>query len=327
MRATSTMTRSGGSMLSVVVSLWPARSTSSLPRKKTSTPTSRIVATGRSVPPSRGRSKGSASVLTCLWASSPPLPGSTTSHRGAPAWSAPGSASSRSSTWTARSTPPRRSASTWEGRSGTAGSTTSPPARTSSTARSRSRPSRSSWRTGTSRSRSELELERGLGLIRGGEYFAAHEVLEDVWRAAAPEERDFFQGLVHVAVAWYQAGRGNRVGCERQLEKAARRLTPFAPEHRGLNLEILLRSVQRAGERVAGGLLELPAPVLAASQRPYGCAVVVWREGSNGREYLILHRVTDHGPEHEGDWAWTPPSGVRHPAEDVDDTAERELRE
>ena len=43
-------------------------------------------------------------------------------------------------------------------------------------------------------------------------------MLEDVWRAAEPAERDFFQGLVHVAVAWYQAGRGNPVGCERPLQ-------------------------------------------------------------------------------------------------------------
>jgi uncharacterized protein len=65
-------------------------------------------------------------------------------------------------------------------------------------------------------------------------------VLEDAWRAAAPEERDFYQGLVHVAVAWYQAGRGNRVGCERQLEKAARRLAPYAPAHRGLDVAELV---------------------------------------------------------------------------------------
>ena len=49
------------------------------------------------------------------------------------------------------------------------------------------------------------QLVTGLELLRGGEYFAAHEELEDVWRAAEPEERDFYQGLVHVAVAWYQA--------------------------------------------------------------------------------------------------------------------------
>ena len=89
-------------------------------------------------------------------------------------------------------------------------------------------------------------LDRGLELIEAGEYFAAHEVLEDIWRAADAEERDFFQGLVHVAVAWYQAGRRNRVGCERQLEKAERRLSPYAPAHRGLDLDDLLAQVRAA---------------------------------------------------------------------------------
>ena len=94
-------------------------------------------------------------------------------------------------------------------------------------------------------------FEHGLALIERGEYFAAHEVLEDVWRAADPDERDFFQGLVHVAVAWYQAGRGNQVGCERQLEKAARRLAPYAPVHRGLDVADLLEQVRRARGRNA----------------------------------------------------------------------------
>jgi uncharacterized protein len=102
----------------------------------------------------------------------------------------------------------------------------------------------------------------GLELLRRGEWFAAHEELELAWRAAASEERDFFQGLVHVAVAWYQAGRGNHVGCGRQLEKAARRLGPFAPAHRGLELVPLLRTVEEARRRVAAGSLALAPPEL-----------------------------------------------------------------
>jgi predicted metal-dependent hydrolase len=109
-------------------------------------------------------------------------------------------------------------------------------------------------------SRSSSELERGLELIRGGEFFGAHEVLEDAWRAAEPAERDFYQGLVHVAVAWYQAGRGNPVGCKRQLEKAARRLGPYAPAHRGLDVAALLASVEAA----RGRFPDLPPPVLRA---------------------------------------------------------------
>jgi uncharacterized protein len=99
----------------------------------------------------------------------------------------------------------------------------------------------------TSKSSSEQEeLERGLGLIDGGAYFEAHEVLEDLWRAAPPEERDFYQGLVHVAVAWHHAGRGNRPGCERQLAKAARRLGPYAPTHRGVDVGDLLGQIDAA---------------------------------------------------------------------------------
>ena len=104
------------------------------------------------------------------------------------------------------------------------------------------------------------ELEAGLDLIRRGEYFAAHEELEDVWRAAPEEERDFYQGLVHVAVAWYQAGRDNRVGCERQLEKAARRLGPYAPGHCGVDVESILEQVDTAARTVAKGSLDLPQP-------------------------------------------------------------------
>ena len=102
----------------------------------------------------------------------------------------------------------------------------------------------------------------GLDLIRSGEFFEAHEELELEWRAAAAGERDFFQGLVHVAVAWYQAGRGNRRGCERQLEKAARRLARFAPAHRGVDVAAVLEQVERAQRIVVAGSLELPRPAV-----------------------------------------------------------------
>ena len=94
----------------------------------------------------------------------------------------------------------------------------------------------------------DLCFRRGLELIRSGEYFAAHEKLELAWRAAPEHERDFFQGLVHVSVAWYQAGRGRKIGTTRQLSKAIRRLGPYAPAHRGLELTSLLAQLQAALE-------------------------------------------------------------------------------
>jgi predicted metal-dependent hydrolase len=120
-------------------------------------------------------------------------------------------------------------------------------------------PTTSRWKT----EKFESAYRSGVELIRAGDYFAAHEELEDAWRAAPAEERDFFQGLVHVAVAWYQAGRGRRIGTERQLAKAQRRLAPFAPAHRGLALEPLLEQLRELYQR---GSLDLPPPRLDAAE-------------------------------------------------------------
>src|SRR5205809_6165119 len=100
-------------------------------------------------------------------------------------------------------------------------------------------------------------FERGLELIRLRSFFEAHEELELAWRAAPVEERDFFQGLVHVAVAWYQCGRANRYGCQRQLEKAGRRLERYAPAHRGVDVTDVLAQVGEARALVARGSLVL----------------------------------------------------------------------
>jgi uncharacterized protein len=106
----------------------------------------------------------------------------------------------------------------------------------------------------------ETAFKRGLEEIRAGRYFEAHEELEVAWRAARTEERDFFQGLVHVAVAWYQAGRGRPVATGSQLEKAARRLTPFTPAHREVDVASVLAQVAAAQTRVAEGSLDLEPP-------------------------------------------------------------------
>ena len=114
-------------------------------------------------------------------------------------------------------------------------------------------------------SRIGADYKRGLALARRGEYFAAHEAFESAWRAAAPDERDFFQGLVHAVVFAYQAGRGKPVGAERQRQKALRRLAPYAPSHRGLDVARVLAALDRAEPDLREELVERdpqpPVPV------------------------------------------------------------------
>ena len=66
-----------------------------------------------------------------------------------------------------------------------------------------------------------------------------------------------------------------------------------------------------------------------AQDRPHGAQVAVRRsalQAPGEMEYLMLHRAA-RGPDYEGDWAWTPPSGARLPGEPVLTAAQRELVE
>jgi 8-oxo-dGTP pyrophosphatase MutT (NUDIX family) len=66
---------------------------------------------------------------------------------------------------------------------------------------------------------------------------------------------------------------------------------------------------------------------MGVAEPPLGAAVLVSRRRPDGeREWLILHRA-HNGAAHEGDWAWTPPSGLRLPGEDPAECARRELHE
>ena len=116
-------------------------------------------------------------------------------------------------------------------------------------------------------SRVNAAFEQGLQLAQSGEYFAAHEAFETAWRGCADAERDFFQGLVHAVVFAYQDGRGRPVGAERQRAKAIRRLAPYAPVHRRLDVGVLLAALRRRETDLREQLVERdPQPPVAVEE-------------------------------------------------------------
>jgi nitronate monooxygenase len=65
-------------------------------------------------------------------------------------------------------------------------------------------------------------------LLDQGRAFSAHEVLEAVWKASPPDERDLWQGLAQLCVGITHAQRGNRAGATRLVRRAAGHLGPYA---------------------------------------------------------------------------------------------------
>jgi predicted metal-dependent hydrolase len=112
-------------------------------------------------------------------------------------------------------------------------------------------------------------LAAGARLFNAGKYFEAHEVWEDIWRPHRTPERDFFRGLINLAVAMNKMREESPNGVVRLLERADGMLASFAPKHRGLDVDALRKEMAALGAQarawVAGertGLDPALVPVL-----------------------------------------------------------------
>lgn len=113
-------------------------------------------------------------------------------------------------------------------------------------------------------------VQRGLVLFDFGLFFACHEHFEGLWRDAAPPDRDFYQGLVQLAAAFYHHEKGNRHGAAVLLGRATRRLAAYRPAHLGVDVEAVLAELARWEARFATGS-PAPYPVLAAGRARDEC--------------------------------------------------------
>ena len=81
-------------------------------------------------------------------------------------------------------------------------------------------------------------------LWREEKFWACHEALEDLWRKENGPRKDFLQGLIHGAVAVFQARRGNEKGARAQLEKARLKLGEVA-EFEGVETRRFLSGIEQ----------------------------------------------------------------------------------
>jgi uncharacterized protein len=83
----------------------------------------------------------------------------------------------------------------------------------------------------------------GIALFNRADFFDAHEALEDVWRAAPPENKKFLQGMVQIAVAFHHYSTGNRIGMRSVLERAINNLSQPAGSYCEIQLPRLISSL------------------------------------------------------------------------------------
>ena len=106
------------------------------------------------------------------------------------------------------------------------------------------------------------EYLHGISLFNRAAFFEAHEVLEDVWRAAPVPEKKFFQGLIQIAVGLHHYGNGNLVGARSLLGRAASNLARYPENFGGIKLAPLLNCLADWQKAIADNQPTPPFPKL-----------------------------------------------------------------
>jgi uncharacterized protein len=99
----------------------------------------------------------------------------------------------------------------------------------------------------------QIGFDKGIELFNAGHYFDAHEVWEDVWRAAPVEEKKFLQGVIQVAVALHHHSRGNAAGAHSLLARAHRNLAGYPDSYNGVDIDAVRAGIRNCEKALAEG--------------------------------------------------------------------------
>lgn len=87
----------------------------------------------------------------------------------------------------------------------------------------------------------DRRLVEGVRLFNQREFFACHDELEDLWGDTLGSDRQFYQGLIHAAVALHHFEEGNLGGARKMSASTRRYLQPYAPVHMGIDVSAFLQ--------------------------------------------------------------------------------------
>lgn len=81
---------------------------------------------------------------------------------------------------------------------------------------------------------------RGVEQFNQGEFYACHDTLEAVWIEAPNFEKNFYQGILQIAVSLYHLGNQNWRGAVILLGEGLNRLRKYPPNHGGVEVAELM---------------------------------------------------------------------------------------
>jgi ribosomal protein L37E len=84
----------------------------------------------------------------------------------------------------------------------------------------------------------------GISAFNAGNYFEAHDLLEEAWMAEAGDIRDLYRGILQIAVCYFHITRQNYEGAQKMYARSLKWLTKWQPNCRGVRVTELLRDAE-----------------------------------------------------------------------------------
>ena len=99
------------------------------------------------------------------------------------------------------------------------------------------------------------QARKGLQLFNNGEYFEAHEALEDAWNAEDGDAKSLYRGILQTAVVYLHITRGNYNGAVKVYDRSLKWLKELPDICKGVrlgelkaNVENVMMEIQKLGE-------------------------------------------------------------------------------
>ena len=88
-------------------------------------------------------------------------------------------------------------------------------------------------------------FDKGLKSFNEKKFYDAHEFWEDLWSDFRLSDAKFVQGLIQLSVGYFHISNFNKNGANGLFKKCLPKLNLYRPEHRGIDVENILKSVNK----------------------------------------------------------------------------------
>ena len=94
------------------------------------------------------------------------------------------------------------------------------------------------------------QAREGLRLFNAGDYFEAHEALENAWNAEQGDAKNLYRGVLQTAVVYLHIRRGNYNGAVKVYERSKKWLKGLPDICKGIHVEKLRADAEAAMQEV-----------------------------------------------------------------------------